>query len=72
MRRKANQSPLDRLAEAHGVQLGYQAEGGEWRTASDGEKRAVLQVMGIDARGDDAIAQSLAGAPTPPQRALRL
>jgi len=70
MRRGANQLPLDRLAEAHGVQLGYQAEGGEWRTASDDEKRAVLQVMGIDARGDDAVARSLAGAPTPPQRAI--
>ena len=70
MRRKANRSRLDQLAEAHGVQLGYHAEGGEWRTASDDEKRAVLRVMGIAAGSDDAIAQSLAQAPTPPQRAI--
>lgn len=55
--------PLDRLAEAYGLELSYTSETRETRLASDGSKRAVLRAMGIAAEDDAAVARSLAAAP---------
>ncbi|MGD8789939.1 MAG: 4-alpha-glucanotransferase, partial [Burkholderiales bacterium] len=61
---------LARLSLAHGVQLAYQAEGGQWRKQSHEDIRAVLQVMGVGAGDDEAVARSLSGAPEPPNAAI--
>ena len=57
--------PLDRLAEAYGLQLAYRGETGEWRRPSDNVKRRLLKVMGVAAEDASAVAKSLAGAPAP-------
>lgn len=56
---------LDRLAEAYGLLLSYQSEGGAWCTLSDDDKRAVLEVMGVAAGDAAAVAKSLGAAPEP-------
>ncbi|BDA86254.1 4-alpha-glucanotransferase [Aureimonas sp. SA4125] len=39
---------LDRLAESHGIQIGYISEMGERRTIADEAKVALLQALGVD------------------------
>lgn len=70
MKREAVKQPLDRLAEAYGVQLTYQSETGDWRIASDDDKRAVLRVMGVAAGDAHSVATSLAAAPAPAESVI--
>lgn len=58
-------TPLDRLAKAHGVLPRYLNENKEWQVASDASKRKVLQIMGVGAADDAEVAASLARAPAP-------
>jgi 4-alpha-glucanotransferase len=58
-------SPLDRLAEAYGLQLGYRSVAGDVCIASDKTKRALLRSMSVEAADDAAVARSLAAAPAP-------
>ncbi|GGE20873.1 4-alpha-glucanotransferase [Aureimonas endophytica] len=46
-------SDLDRLAESHGIQIGYISEMGERKIISDQAKRSLLGVLGIDPDGAD-------------------
>lgn len=39
---------LDRLAESHGIQIGYVSEMGERKLISDGAKRSLLAALGVD------------------------
>lgn len=54
---------LDRLAEAHGIELGYKSEGGEWQVTPDGAKRKVLAALGVKAATDEGVAESLSALP---------
>ncbi len=46
-------SDLDRLAESHGIQIGYVSELGERVVISDAAKRNLLAVLGVDPDGGD-------------------
>ncbi|MGF1622390.1 MAG: 4-alpha-glucanotransferase [Rhodomicrobiaceae bacterium] len=58
-------SELDRLAEAHGICLVFRDEMGNERFPSDEAKRRLLAALGVPARTDDEVRQSLGklGAP---------
>jgi 4-alpha-glucanotransferase len=51
---------LDRLAEAHGIELSYVSETGERRVAGVDTKRALLAAMGVEAETDQQIETALA------------
>lgn len=61
--RKRRRKPLDALAERYGIQLRYVSETGEQRAPSDVAKRAVLEVMGVEAGDEARIEEALAAAP---------
>ncbi len=54
---------LDRLAEAHGIELGYVSETGEHRLATIDTKKALLAAMGVNADSEAEIRAGLARAP---------
>ena len=59
------EEPLDRLAEAYGLQLSYRRETGEWRSPADDVKREMLRIMGVAADDSRSLERSLATAPAP-------
>lgn len=65
------EKPLDRLAEAYGLQLSYLSESNELRAPPDSAKRAVLRAMGVAADDTRAIERSLAKAPPPVDARIR-
>lgn len=61
-----SKAPLDRLAEAYGLELEYRSSTGKMFRASDKTKRALLQAMSVEAADDAAVVRSLTAAPGPP------
>jgi 4-alpha-glucanotransferase len=57
--------PLDRLAQAYGIEPSYISEMGETCIVSDETKRRILRTIGIPAEDDEEVAQSLAKVPPP-------
>jgi 4-alpha-glucanotransferase len=58
---------LDRLAQAHGIELDYISETGEHHIVSDETKRGVLRALRVEAATDDEIEASLKFTPQPPR-----
>lgn len=61
----SKKKPLDRLAQACGIQLRYRSELGTWHSPSDEAKRATLAAMGIVARDTTQLDTELAEALPP-------
>ena len=51
---------LDRVAAAHGIELGYTDAHGDKRHATEAAKRSLLAAMGVDAGSDAALKEALA------------
>jgi 4-alpha-glucanotransferase len=58
-------SELDRLAEAHGISLAFRDEMGNERFPSDEAKRRLLAALGVAARTDEEVRQSLGKVMSP-------
>jgi 4-alpha-glucanotransferase len=57
---------LDKLCDAYGVALTYEAEGGARVIVSASTRRGLLAAMGVAAGSDDEVRESLRDAPEPP------